>query len=133
MGAMNSKDTEQVMWSNWFALWMPYCFVKLKAESLSRPHIFLPLNRFHRPLNTDGPWLDEPPGDFEKYREQAVAFKRDPLSIEGVWLSRSKDEGYLYDNINFDQTEFNASYFPRLAKLMSFADLAPVKQVNRAA
>lgn len=90
---------------DWFRVWMPYQFVKLRKEP---GHTFLPVNRLYEPLGSStNAWTI-----WDDFAHQAVRFSRDPHTFRDVWFNNRL---YLYD----DGLVFS-EYFKRLEKLMSY-------------
>jgi len=97
---LTSKD-------QWFRYWLPYSFEKL--EKHKRGHVYLPLNRIHKPLGVTSVEML----DYEDFIEQAVIFSADPHNFDNVWTVRNTL--HLYE----DAVSSRVDYFERLERLMS--------------
>jgi hypothetical protein len=107
---------ERVHWrsqDNYRRLHLPYCFTPVSSEA----HIYLPLNRFYKPLGMHGVWVD-----YRAFPEIFVRFSCNPHSITNVWwcnLGRGNSRGlYLY----YDNRDSMKDYGERYARLLQFVD-----------
>ena len=93
---------------------MPYTLHRL--ESPRHRHVWLPLNRFYKPLG-------QPDNKFVNYADfahQALVFERDPRGFKEVWVGEMGWDGkrWLYDQTVYDKGGMR-DYFARLERLMS--------------
>jgi hypothetical protein len=104
-------------YDHWFRHWMPWTFVRLGT---GEEHIYLPVNRGLKPLGATGHgcvrWRD--------YAAQAIVFRSDPHTFEGVWIDLAgtapglpRPRLLLYD----DTPESRMDYFSRFERLMTRA------------
>ena len=101
---------------HWFRHWMPYEFVRLVPGGGA--HVYLPLNRALKPLGVAARGRVR----FRDYRAQAVVFRTDPRTFEGVWFDPvgaapglPRRRLLLYD----DTPESRMDYFVRFERLMA--------------
>jgi hypothetical protein len=101
---------------HWFRHWMPYEFVRLGPGG--DEHVYLPLNRALKPLGITARGCVR----FIDYRAQAVVFRTDPHTFEGVWFDSvggapglPRRRLLLYD----DTPESRMDYFVRFERLMA--------------
>ena len=91
----------------WFRIWLPYTFVKMEAAD--HKHVYLPLNRDHKPLGVkSNDWVD-----YQDFIDQAVVFPEDPYTFENVW--HDPETRHLYS----DHPNSRSDYFNRLERLFS--------------
>ena len=103
---------------HWFRHWMPYGFVRLGPGG---EHVYLPLNRALRPLGVAA--ARRRPVRLRDHRAQAVVFRTDPRTFEGVWFDPAAGAApglprrrlLLYD----DTPESRMDYFARFERLMA--------------
>jgi len=96
--------------------WLPYCFVRVEAPTRGK-HIFIPVNRDYKPLGMpNGKWVD-----YEKFPENFVRFKNDPITIRGVWFQADSWRLWLYN----DDPSSRANYGRRLQLVASRCRAAP--------
>ena len=102
-------------WSqdNYRRLYLPYTFHPIRSEA----RIYLPLNRYYKPLGMRGDWVD-----YLDFPENLVRFTCDPHTITNVWfgcLGRDNSRGlYLY----YDNRNSLKDYAARYARLLQFVD-----------
>jgi hypothetical protein len=101
---------------HWFRHWMPYEFVRLGPGG--DEHVYLPLNRGLKPLGITARGCVR----FSDYHAQAVVFRMDPHTLEGVWFDPvggapglPRRRLLLYD----DTLESRMDYFARFERLMA--------------
>ena len=102
--------------SHWFRHWMPYELVRLGPGG--EEHVYLPLNRALKPLGITARGCTR----FSDYHAQAVVFRMDPHTFEGVWFDPvggapglPRRRLLLYD----DTPESRMDYFVRFERLMA--------------
>lgn len=93
---------------SWFRFHMPYSLVKLIHPRLK--HVWLPLNRNYKPLGV----VEPDHVDYQLSIGQAMAFKKSPHDLTGVWTANNDEHLYLYD----DTQESRIDYFARLERLL---------------
>lgn len=97
--------------NRWFRHFLPYAFVRL--EHPRRRHVFLPVNRNYKPLGIfSREWVE-----YATHLDDAVAFRRDPLLMTGVWTA-TREHLWLYN----DNPLSRLDYFERLERVMRVAD-----------
>jgi hypothetical protein len=98
---------------NYRRLYLPYTFHPIRSET----RIYLPLNRYYKPLGMHGVWVD-----YRAFPENFVRFGCDPHDITNVWwctLGRGNSRGlYLY----YDNRDSLKDYGERYARLLQFID-----------
>ena len=102
---------------HWFRHWMPYGFVRLVPGG--GEHVYLPLNRALQPLGVAARRRVR----LRDYRAQAVVFRTDPRTFEGVWFDPAAGAApglprrrlLLYN----DTPESRMDYFVRFERLMA--------------
>ena len=78
-------------------------------EAADHKHVYLPLNRDHKPLGVkSNDWVD-----YQDFIDQAVVFPEDPHTFENVW--HIPETLYLYD----EGSKSKVDYFERLERLLS--------------
>jgi hypothetical protein len=101
--------------NDWFRLWMPYCFIPITKPG-ARKHVYLPVNRNHKPLGVGTAWhLGGPRVDYDKFENHFLRFTSDPLKLKGVW---SQKPLYLY----YDRPSSTDDYGARLHEVMRHVD-----------
>ena len=102
---------------HWFRHWMPHEFVRLGPGD--DEHVYLPLNRGLKPLGVTARGCVR----FDDFRAQAVVFRMDPHTFEGVWFDPvgaappglPRRRLLLYD----DTAESRMDCFARFERLMA--------------
>lgn len=95
---------------SWALYFLPYLFQKIRSDRFKFKHLYLPLNRYYKPLG----YIGTGRVDYSAYADVAVVFRRDPATFKGVWYPSPH---YLYD----DSPSSREDYFERLAALMTHA------------
>jgi hypothetical protein len=99
-----------------FRTHMPYTFQKLDGPRFK--HIYLPLNRNYDPLGTDPNWDWRNHRDWSAFFKQAWVFRRDPRTIENIWI---REGGlHLYNDDPFSRKDYLNRYVKLLRYVMHY-------------